>query len=69
MTVEAIILQGRDQPATACISIARMTLKRFTLYMRVPPPWGESILVGIYPFPIDDYVPQGYDIEWEIWCL
>ena len=51
MTVEAIILQGRDQPATACISIARMTLKRVTLYMRVPPPLGGEYTGGDISVP------------------
>ena len=48
-------------PPPAYMTISQMTEERVGLYRRVPPP-GRSVPVALYPFPIDNSVPEGEEV-------
>ena len=44
-------------PPPARVTLKRITTERVALYSRVPPP-GEKTPVQIYPFEVEDKVPE-----------
>ena len=52
-------------PHYACVKIKQMTSERVELYRRVPP-LGETILVTITPFLVDNLVPLEVEMEWAV---
>ena len=52
-------------PPPARATLKWVTTERVALYSRVPPP-GDSILVDIEPFAVEDGVPEEEDIDWAV---
>ena len=52
-------------PPPARATLKRVTAERVTLYSRVPPP-GDSTLITIEPFAVEDGVPEEGEIEWAV---
>ena len=42
-----------------------MTTERADLYWYVPSP-GHTILVGVHPFLVDDFIPEDEEIAWAV---
>ena len=52
-------------PPPSRATLKRVTAERTTLYSRVPPP-GDTILVPIKPFAVEEGVPLEADVEWAV---
>ena len=52
-------------PPPARVTLARVTAERTTLYSRVPP-LGDTILVTIAPFTVEDGVASEAEVEWAV---
>ena len=52
-------------PPPARATVKRIRAERVALYSRVPPP-GDSILVDIDPFAVEDGVLDEREIEWAV---
>ena len=55
-------------PPPARTTLKRVTAERVALYIQVVP-LGDSILVNIEPFAVEDRIPEEGYIDWAVKCL